>query len=129
MIIFSSDSSDVRPREGKLVTEFVVEILIIPMEVKKMMKMMILEIMISWILMKFLCTLTIHPRMKGRPLLFLKYYIQFLLRLYDHMTTKKPKRRRTTTRPVTGLRPPMPLGPKRRRRQKPRKTLDFFTNG
>jgi len=50
-------------------------------------------------------------------------------RLYDHMTTKKPKRRRTTTRPVTGLRPPMPLGPKRRRRQKPRKTLDFFTNG
>ena len=53
-----------------------------------------------------------------------KYIKENIYRLYfDHMTTRKPKRRPKTTKR------PLPQGPKRRRRQKPRKTLEFFTNG
>jgi len=46
---------------------------------------------------------------------------------YNEMTTRKPKQRRTSKRP--SKRPSSPVGPKRRRRHKTRKTLEFYTNG
>ena len=72
MITVFPDYSDVKVLEDKLVARFVVEILIIQMEEKLMNKRMILEMMITWILMKFLCIHTIHQRMKGKSWVIFK---------------------------------------------------------
>ena len=59
-------SRDARAQEDKPAEKFAAEILIIQMEGKQINKRMILEIMITWILMRYSCIHTIHQKMRGK---------------------------------------------------------------